>query len=112
MITEGFATKADGLSVKVKVNEANVAIIQVNNGIEIMKMRLCQLCGLPLDMSIELADENYENALGHEAGHTDLSDSWECRPELSALGESVSIYDEKTRIARAEIGRASCRERV
>lgn len=26
MITEGFATKADGLSVKVKVNEANVAI--------------------------------------------------------------------------------------
>lgn len=47
MIAEGFATKADGLSVKVKVNEANVTIIQVDNGLDILKMRLCELCGLP-----------------------------------------------------------------
>lgn len=33
MITEGVATKADGLSVKVKVNEAQVALIQVDNGL-------------------------------------------------------------------------------
>ena len=58
MIGCGLATKADGLSVKVKVNEANVSIIQVDNGIEILKMRLCQLCGLPLDTQLTLADEN------------------------------------------------------
>ena len=55
MIVEGFATKADGLSVKVKVNEANVALIQVDNGIEILKMKLCQLCGLPLDTQVVLS---------------------------------------------------------
>lgn len=102
MITEGFATKADGLSVKVKVNEANVAIIQVDNGIEILKMHLCQLCGLPLDTPIELADENYEKACDPDMLAMELSDAWENRPELSALGTSVRIHDEKANIARAE----------
>lgn len=102
MIAEGFATKADGLSVKVKVNEANVAIIQVDNGIDILKMRLCQLCGLPLDSQPVLADEGKEvlpeadgklPAPGHE---------WENRPELRALEKAVRIYDEKVKIARSE----------
>ncbi len=41
MIAEGFATKADGLSVKVKLNEAKVTLIQVDNGLSIMKMLMC-----------------------------------------------------------------------
>ena len=40
LIKEGFATKADGLSVKVKVNEAEVAIIQADSGISLLKMLL------------------------------------------------------------------------
>lgn len=103
MITAGVATKADGLSVKVKVNEANVAIIQVDNGIELLKMRLCQLCGLPLDTPIELADENYKDTDKPEIPSTELTHSlWMNRPELSALGTSVRIHDEKVKIARTE----------
>ena len=33
MITEGVATKADGLSVKVKVNEAEMKLTQIDNGL-------------------------------------------------------------------------------
>lgn len=102
MIAAGLATKADGLSVKVKVNEADVAIIQVNNGIEILKMRMCQLCGLELDSPIALADENYDETECPAEPETGLSSSWENRPELSALGTSLRIYDEKEKIARAE----------
>lgn len=102
MIDEGFATKADGLSVKVKVNEADVAIIQVDNGIEILKMRLCQLCGLPLDSSIELEDENNDDFAASEPVEIDNPDAWENRPELSAIGTSLKIYDEKVKIARSE----------
>ena len=40
MIKEGVATKADGLSVRVKVNEAKVSLIQVKNGLSISKMLL------------------------------------------------------------------------
>ena len=101
MITEGFATKADGLSVKVKVNEANVAVIQVDNGLDILRMRLCQLCGLPLDTEIRLADENYTP--GDKAVPAAVAaDSWENRPELSALEASIRIHDEKVKIARSE----------
>lgn len=102
MIVEGFATKADGLSVKVKVNEANVALIQVDNGIEILKMKLCQLCGLPLDTQVVLADENNENLSIIADSEISEGDSWENRPELSALGKSIHIYDEKIKIARSE----------
>lgn len=102
MIDEGLATKADGLSVKVKVNEANVAIIQVDNGIEILKMRMCQLCGLPLDTPITLADNDLQPISDNPAYHESY-DAWHNRPELSALGSSVRIHDEKVRIARARI---------
>lgn len=37
LVKEGMATKSDLLSVKVKVNEAGVALIQVNNGIELSR---------------------------------------------------------------------------
>lgn len=103
MIAAGIATTADGLSVKVKVNEANVAIIQVDNGIEILKMRLCQLCGLPLENSVSLADEDAETVTAEYGDFADNGASWEIlRPELKALGASVRIYDEKVKIARAE----------
>lgn len=102
LIGEGFATKADGLSVKVKVNEAKVSIIQVNNGIEILKMRLCELCGLPMNTAITLADENSEDLPVSDYDYTDNTESWVNRPELSALSASVRIHDEKIKLARSE----------
>lgn len=102
LIAEGFATKADGLSVKVKVNEANVALIQVDNGIEILKMKLCQLCGIPLDTQLVLADENNDNVSVITSNEIMDDDTWEKRPELSALYKSILIYDEKVKVARSE----------
>ena len=57
MISQGVATKGDGLSVSVRVNEAEMALTQVTDGLELSKMLLCQLCGLPEDEEITLADE-------------------------------------------------------
>ena len=102
MVAEGFATKADGLSIKVKVNEANVAIIQVDNGIEILKMKLCQLCGLPQDTPIKLSDEDAENIPALLISDNIQSEAWHNRPELSALATSVKIQDEKIKLARSE----------
>lgn len=102
LIAEGFATKADGLSVKVKVNEANVALIQVDNGIEILKMKLCQLCGIPLDTHLVLADEDNEKVSVITSDEIMDGNTWERRPELSALNKSILIYDEKVKVARSE----------
>jgi len=88
--------------VKVKVNEANVAIIQVTNGIDILKMNLCRLCGLPLDTPLQLADEGAEDAATDSCDTVAAPDAWLDRPELAAMGASVRIHEEKVRIARAE----------
>ena len=57
MIQQGVATKADGLKVDVKVNEAEMKITQAEDGLVLSKMLLCQLCGIPMNQQITLADE-------------------------------------------------------
>ena len=63
MIAEGVATKADGLSVKVKVNEAEMTLTKVNDGLSLSRMLLCQLCGLDLSTPVTLADEQEDDLL-------------------------------------------------
>ncbi len=55
MLEQGVATKADLLSVEVKLNEANVDLTRVNNGVVLSRMALAQLCGLPVNTPIERA---------------------------------------------------------
>lgn len=62
MIKEGVATRADGLKVDVKVNEAEMQLTQVENGVSLAKMLLCQLCGMPINKDIKLEDEDREDA--------------------------------------------------
>ena len=103
MIAEGIATTADGLSVRVKVNEAKVALIQVNNGLELSKMKLCQVCGLEMDTDVEPTDElpQQSAALVTSAYH-DVQTAFGNRPELRALDLSTNIYKEKVNLARSE----------
>ena len=112
LVKEGMATKADLLSVKVKVNEAGVALIQVDNGIELSRMNLCRICGLNMDEPIEIEDSNgdmgqaegledNENLMNQSA--TGLAQQAESkRKELQALWLQNNIYDEKVKLARAE----------
>lgn len=102
MIHEGFATKADGLSVKVKVNEAQVALIQVDNGLALSRMLLCQLCGLKTDTHVALADEKKDSGLPDPVpADADVQTAFDRRPELDMLSLSADIHKEKIRLARA-----------
>ncbi|MGN0047322.1 MAG: TolC family protein [Bacteroides sp.] len=100
---EGLSTQADVLSVKVKVNEAQVALLQVDNGLELSRMLLCQLCGLNLDTPVALADESDEQlAVPRQNAEADVETAFRLRPELNALQLSARLYDEKVRLTRAE----------
>ena len=103
MIAEGVATKADGLSVRVKVNEAEMTLTKVEDGLSLARMLLCQLCGLDLSSPITLADENMENIpLIPTDTHFDLSTAYENRPEMRSLGLATQIYKQKVNVTRAE----------
>ena len=99
MITEGVATKADGLSVKVKVNEAEMKLTQIDNGLSLSKMVLCQLCGLPLNDEIRLADEDVESLtlLEYHVGDN-VATALANREELRSLDLANKIYDQKVNI--------------
>ncbi len=106
MINEGVATRADGLKVDVKVNEAEMQMTQVENGLSLSKMLLCQLCGMPMDSDIRLADEDGENLFATEEDiypdntYTD-SVGWNNRHEVRMLQDMVDISRESTKIVRA-----------
>lgn len=104
MITEGVATEADGLSVKVKLNEAEMAQTKVDNGLALSRMLLAQVCGLPLDESFALADENIESlpAMSSEVA-ADVSEAFMNRDELRSLDLASKIYKRKERIVLADM---------
>ena len=103
MIAEGVATKADGLSVRVKVNEAEMTLTKVEDGLSLARMLLCQLCGLDLSSPITLADENMENIpLIPTDTHFDMSTAYANRPEIRSLELATQIYKQKINVTRAE----------
>lgn len=104
MIAEGVATKADGLSVKVKVNEAEMTLTKVEDGLSLSRMLLCQLCGLDLTTPIQLADEHLEDLNVKQTDtFVNLEEVYNNRPELKSLNLASQIYDQKVHITRSEI---------
>lgn len=108
MIKQGVATRADGLKVDVKVNEADMQITQVEDGLVLSKMLLCQLCGIPMNQEITLADEEKESlALAGSAVDTEqqrvaaADSAVNTRPELRMLQNAIDISRQATNLVRA-----------
>ena len=102
MIREGVATRADGLKVDVKVNEAEMSLTQAENGLALAKMLLCQLCGMDVDSNITLADENADNLVEQaDDAQADRAVAMENRPELKLLQNSADMSRQATKLVRA-----------
>jgi outer membrane protein TolC len=102
MIEHGVATKSDGLSVSVKVNEAEMMLQKVNDGLVLSRMLLCKQIGLPLDTDIALADEDSENLVtATPATLPDRSQALDNRPEMRLLGNTVEMTKQTTRLLKA-----------
>ena len=90
MIYEGVATEADGLSVKVKLNEAEMAQTKVENGLALTRMLLAQICGLSLEEDLSLADEKLDNfPVETTQASADLNEAFMNRNELRSLEEML-----------------------
>lgn len=104
MIYEGVATEADGLSVKVKLNEAEMAQTKVENGLALTRMLLAQICGLSLEEDLSLADEKLDNfPVETTQASADLNEAFMNRNELRSLDLATKIYKRKERIVLAEM---------
>ena len=103
LIDEGMATKADGLSVMVKVNEAEVTLTKVQDGLNLSRMLLCQICGIDLLSPISLADENTKS-FPTLAIYTDfdLEQAYSLRPEIKSLMLATQIHKQNIVVTRSE----------
>lgn len=104
MIAEGVATRADGLSVKVKTNEAEMTLTKVTDGLSLARMLLCQLCGLDLNSEILLADEAREDLEPEviASQKIDIEGVYAARPEVRSLELAEQIYRQKVNVVRAD----------
>lgn len=102
MINEGIATRAAGLQVDVKVNEAEMAITQVDDGLSLAKMLLCQLCGMPVSSDITLKDEDSsEFAVIEETTDYSNETAQNNRTEIKLLENTVDLSRQATKLIRA-----------
>lgn len=103
LVAEGFATPSDALTIKVKMNEAEMLYTKAINGLALAKMLLCKECGLPLDSEITLADETLD-AIPVPQMSPVISDEevYAARPEIRSLDLAKKIYDKKVAVVRAD----------
>ena len=102
MIEEGVATRSEGLSVSVKVNEAEMMLTKVDDGLVLSKMLLCQLCGLPLSEQVVLVDEEREDLDAVELSpQLEVEQALTNRPELRQLQNMVDMSKQLTNVLKA-----------
>jgi len=104
MEEEGVATKADRLSVSVKLNEAEMTQTKAENGLSLAKMYLCQVCGLDITNNIALSDEASENLNVSEdnAVIPDIHKAFNNREELISLDLASKMHKKSEQIALSE----------
>lgn len=100
MISQGVATHADGLNIDVRVNEAEMSIMKVEDNLTLSKMLLCQLCGIDMHQEITLADED-KDQLTYTITPLQEGDINIARPELRMIENSISLSKQASKIITA-----------
>ncbi len=104
MVNEGVATHASQLTVDVKLNEAEVDLTRVNNGLSLSRMALAQLCGIAVNSPMTLADE--DNTTWTTTARplaVNMEQVYSSRNDVKALELATQIYDGQARVARSEM---------
>ncbi len=105
MLDQGVATRSDLLSVDVRLNEANVDLLKVENGLSLSRMALAQICGLPVHSDINVADEGVAQAIpsAEIATRYNMEEVYSRRPDLRALEMASEATVQQKRVALSEM---------
>ena len=101
MIGEGVATPSDRLMVNVKLNQAQVDLTKVKNGVTLSRMALAQLCGLPIDSDLHLEDENKEKlsiVMPQSVQYEDMEQVYSRRQDIRQLEIGSNIVHQQSKV--------------
>ena len=99
-LAEGLVTQADLLKVTTKRGEAEVKKLQAENGLVLSKMALAQVCGLPLNEQIEVAENELSESLLQDT-MANIQASVEQRTEMQILQKATEMAKVNTRLISA-----------
>lgn len=100
MLEQGIATRSDLLTVDVKLNEAKVMLTKVDNGLTLSRMALAQICGLPVDSRLQLADEGGADIATTVAPHSyNMEDVYARRNDLEVVRQSINMLGSREKLA-------------
>lgn len=96
----GLASRNDLLKAQVEYNNAKLNMQKARNGLELSRMQLCRVTGLPFDMQIIAADTLIDTS-------QPVPDALEKinlhqRPEYRLLEHNIRMSEQNIRMARAE----------
>lgn len=93
----GMKPRNDLLKVQVKLNEAELQVLQAENGVRLSRMNLCHVIGLPLTTEIAA-----EDPLDEQAFNSFPSSDITARPEYAILSKQIELKDQQIRLTRSE----------
>lgn len=104
MYKEGVATKSDCLTVDVKVNEAQVTLTKVKNGLSLARMALAQVCGMPVSTTFRLRDEELHPYSSSPAeSDFNMESVYARRQDLASMRAGIKILEQQEKLARSEM---------
>ncbi len=95
----GMAHKNELLKAQVEYNNATLSLQQAQNGLELSRMDLCRITGLPLNTQVVAVDTliDIEKPLMNETEGIIQE-----RPEYKLLEKNIRMKDENIKLARAD----------
>lgn len=104
MLEEGVATRSDLLMVEVKLNEAKIMRTKLNNGLTLARMALAQVCGLPVQSEMILADEDFKSGLTAMPDPVyNMQDVYSRRQDLEVIRQGISVLSQREKIAMGQM---------
>lgn len=99
LVDEGMATRSDLLTVQVSLNQARIARTKVDNGLSLARMALAQICGLPVNSDLHLADEDGPAVGAAAPPQVSMPDVYARRQDLEVVRQSINILGSRERLA-------------
>lgn len=104
MLEEGVATRADLLMVEVKLNEAKIMRTKLDNGLTLARMALAQVCGLPVQSQMTLADEDFKSGLTAMPDPVyNMQDVYSRRQDLEVIRQGISVLSQREKLAMGQM---------
>ena len=101
MFEVGMVTENDILTTKVQLSNAQLMLVQANNGVKLSAISFCSILGIQLDTDIELIDELETESMPEQDVNEIIASAIRQRPELKTIESNIEIAKKSIEINNA-----------